>query len=90
MAQSEKSLKVRKPSAAGKAAATRIKDTHTEELVIAICGPIGSGHHSLSSILHKKLSEFGYEVEIVKLSKIIEERAGKSKKKPRYDRITDL
>lgn len=49
-----------------------IKDTHTEELVIALCGPIGSGHLEVSQKLSNILTDdFGYDVQIIKLSEFI-------------------
>ena len=68
----------------------RIRGTHTEELVIAICGPIGSGHHELTECLKERLADFNYEVEVIRLSKVIEDRAGSATKESRFDRVKAL
>jgi len=54
----------------------KIESTHTSELVIALCGPIGSPLHEVAETIKKVLlKEFDYEkCEILKLSKFIEER----------------
>lgn len=50
----------------------RIFDTHTEELIIGLCGPIGTEIHfvadQISAIMKEK---FGYACSIIKLSKFI-------------------
>lgn len=39
-----------------------IKDTHTSELVIALCGPIGSPIHDVAKAFKKCLEKsFGYD-----------------------------
>jgi deoxycytidylate deaminase len=55
----------------------KIKETHTSELVIALCGPIGSPLHAVSETLKNCLEhEFKYEnCEIIKLSDLIREHA---------------
>lgn len=54
----------------------KIESTHTSELVIALCGPIGSPLHEVAKTIKEIiLNEFGYEkCEILRLSKFIEER----------------
>ncbi len=51
-----------------------IEATHTDELVIALCGPIGSPIHSAANAIKSKLEEdFGYEPrDIITLSRLIE------------------
>lgn len=52
-----------------------LQATHTSELVIALCGPIGSPIHDVAKTIKNVLdSDFGYEkCEIVRLSDIIRE-----------------
>lgn len=56
-----------------------INSTHTRELVIALCGPIGSPMHPVAEELRKKLTQpFGYEsCDVIKLSKFIEDHQAK-------------
>lgn len=56
------------------AAATLITSTHTEELVIALCGPIGSPLHAVAQNLKEMLEgNFGYETcGIIRLSEFIQ------------------
>ena len=53
----------------------KIESTHTSELVIALCGPIGSPLHDVAATLQETLTNtFGYEkCEVLRLSRIIEE-----------------
>lgn len=64
---------------AGKTSAQRIASTHTQELVIALCGPIGSPVHSVGEAIKEMLENtFGYDAcNIVRLSKFIGEHAEK-------------
>ncbi len=70
----------------------QIESSHTAELVIALCGPIGSPIHKVAeAIKHRLESEFGYErCEIIRLSKIIEEKKGSAPASPPLQRIEDL
>jgi deoxycytidylate deaminase len=70
----------------------KIESTHTSELVIALCGPIGSPLHEVATTIKETLtSTFGYEkCEILRLSKFIEERAKPQKGKNEFDRIEGL
>jgi deoxycytidylate deaminase len=54
-------------------ASERISSTHTEEMVIALCGPIGSPLHSVAATLKRMLEDsFGYSAcNIIKLSDFI-------------------
>lgn len=56
-----------------------LRALHTPELVIAICGPIGSPLHEVSSSIKELLnSKFGYtKVEIIRLSEFITDYAKK-------------
>lgn len=69
----------------------RIKSTYTPELVIALCGPIGSPLREVSEALEKILKvKYGYEVlPPIKLSKKIEDNCGKAPKEA-FDRYKYL
>jgi deoxycytidylate deaminase len=58
----------------------RLSSTHTQELVIALCGPMGSPLNEVSEKLREILMEpFNYkDCKIVKLSKFIEDNAKNS------------
>lgn len=50
----------------------QILTTHTPELVIALCGPIGSPLHEVASALKGRLTdEYGYECHVIKPSQFI-------------------
>jgi deoxycytidylate deaminase len=70
----------------------QIKSTHTSELVIALCGPIGSPLHRVAAAFKSSLeNDFAYDPCIVmRLSKIIEQQAGAAAPAPAYERIKDL
>lgn len=57
-----------------------IKGTHTSELVIALCGPIGSPLHKVATKLQSVLTtDFGYEkCEIIRMSSFITEYSSDS------------
>ena len=70
-----------------------VKSTHTSELVIALCGPIGSPLHKVADTLRAILTtEFGYDkCEILRLSKIIEEYSkGEIIPSEQYAKVTKL
>ena len=49
-----------------------VQDTHTDELVIGLCGPIGSRLHPVADILTEVLkSTYDYDVKKIRLSEII-------------------
>lgn len=69
----------------------RIENTHTSELVIALCGPIGSPLHKVSEALKKCLiDDFNYDkCEVVRLSTFIERHAsGSISSESEYKRIS--
>jgi deoxycytidylate deaminase len=70
----------------------KIESTHTSELVIALCGPIGSPLHEVAEVIHTILDEkFDYEkCEVVRLSELIEEHAGKVPVSNAYARTNAL
>lgn len=63
----------------GQTPAEFISSTHTEEMIIALCGPIGSPVHEVARTLSTMLEDtFGYSsCRIVRLSKFIEQYSGK-------------
>ncbi|MHB8392129.1 MAG: anti-phage dCTP deaminase [Acidobacteriaceae bacterium] len=68
-----------------------VQSTHTEELVIALCGPIGSPLHTVGGLLKRVLEqEYNYQCEVIQLSRLIEEYRGKAPSEPRFDRIKGL
>lgn len=71
---------------------TEIRETHTSELVIALCGPIGSPIHEVAKTFKKCLEEdFGYErAEILTLSKLIEKLKGPAPTGGTFKRIKYL
>ena len=51
-----------------------IKKTHSEELIIGICGLIGTDIHRIARNLSEVISnQFSYECKIIKLSEFINE-----------------
>ena len=74
-------------------AAATISKTHTTELVIALCGPIGSPLHEVASAIESMLvGSFDYEkCTKIRLSALISEYAAKVEKaipaKPAFDKI---
>src|SRR5260370_42449100 len=54
-----------------------VRKTHTDELVIALCGPMGSPVHVIADKLQQVLiNQFHYDCKIIKLSKFIEDKEG--------------
>ncbi len=86
--------KVGKPAAGSMLfdAKQKIESSHTSELVIALCGPIGSPLHKVAEEIKAQLSnEFAYErCDIIRLSKIIEEYTKKAPNTPHYERTKEL
>lgn len=68
-----------------------LKSTHTHELVIALCGPIGSPLHDVSSAIKETLSnKYGYDCREIRLSHFIQdhaERTGGESAIPRAPKI---
>ena len=69
-----------------------ILSSHTGELVIALCGPIGSPLHKVASALKSRLEDdFAYEsCEIIRLSALIEKYGRKAPDQSRFGRIKAL
>lgn len=65
-----------------------IEATHTDELVIALCGPIGAPIHRAASAIKARLEEdFGYEPrDIIRLSELIEKYGRKAPPQKGYER----
>ena len=57
----------------GRNAKEKIDKTLTEEIVIAICAPIGTLKDQVIGAIINRLSDYNYEHEIVKLSSFIKE-----------------
>lgn len=69
----------------------KVQSTYTQELVIALCGPIGSPLPKVGEELKRILeNRLGYECKVIKLSKIIEQRAGTADKSSAFNRVQDL
>lgn len=74
----------------------RIDDTLTEELIIGLCGPIGTDIHNVSNKIKVLLeSEYNYTVEVIHLSKLIEKNTDEIFKKQKgaskdFVRMKDL
>ncbi|MBI5235683.1 MAG: deoxycytidylate deaminase [Deltaproteobacteria bacterium] len=68
-----------------------VKATYTDELVIALCGPIGSPLHKVGDAIKKILeTDFEYNCKVIKLSGIIEKYAGTAPDSSKYERIKYL
>lgn len=48
-----------------------IKTRQTEELIIALCGSLGSGTSTIAKIIEEVFSEYNYRVNIIKVSSLI-------------------
>jgi hypothetical protein len=70
----------------------QILSSHTSELVIALCGPIGSPLHRVSSVIKSKLeTEFNYDYCVeLRLSEFIEKYTTKAPDTSPYDRTKAL
>src|SRR5712671_1849414 len=70
----------------------QILSSHTSELVIALCGPIGSPLHNVSSVIKSKLeTEFNYTYCVeLRLSKLIEKYTSTVPSTSPYDRTKTL
>lgn len=70
----------------------KIKSTHTSELVIALCGPIGSPLHKVAATLKQCLEDdFDYDrCEVIQLSKFIEDHSGAVTESSEFNRIKKL
>lgn len=65
-----------------KSSTERVKDTHTDEIIFALCGFLGSNFTHVTSILEFIMrNEYGYDCEIIKLSDLIKKHSKQSSKK---------
>jgi deoxycytidylate deaminase len=56
----------------------RVQSTHTQELIVALCGYIGTDIHSVSDTIKTILTdEYGYECDIIRMSEFIEKNSDK-------------
>ncbi|MBS3904656.1 MAG: hypothetical protein KGZ39_04965 [Simkania sp.] len=71
-----------------------IRNRRSQELVIALCGAVGSGIKELNDKLQTELENHGYHVEHIKLSSLIIGRTGEETKNlsnfDRYKKLQDL
>lgn len=55
---------------------TKIKDTHTEEIIIGLCAPIGTNVHHVASQIGEVITEkYGYDFKIIRLSDFIKKHS---------------
>lgn len=74
-----------------------LKETHTSELVIALCGPIGSPVHEVANAIRDSITQkYAYECKVIKLSSFISQhfdKVGGDKRipnTPRHKRVEAL
>ncbi|MBN9430704.1 MAG: hypothetical protein J0H09_29785 [Burkholderiales bacterium] len=60
------------------------------ELVFGLIGPSGTDLPSVCSVIHRQLERFHYKIELIKLSKLIEQFAGLDGNEPEHERIWKL
>jgi deoxycytidylate deaminase len=70
----------------------KVESTHTDELVIALCGPIGSPLHEVAEKFRNVLTDtFQYEkCEVIRLSAFIQEKRNVDSSLKGYERIDTL
>ena len=70
----------------------RIAETQTDELVVALCGPIGSSLHEVAELFATTASDrYGYECRTIRLSTFIQAHTpGLQPNSNRFIRINDL
>ncbi len=68
-----------------------MRKLRTDELIVGLCGPIGSPLHRVAGTFKELLEQrYGYECTIVRLSEVIEEMRGAVTAVKRFDRIQKL
>lgn len=68
-----------------------IKKLETDEIVIGLCAPIGSPVHKVAEELSRLLRErYDYECTIIRLSRLIESKAGAAPNNDKYERTKFL
>lgn len=98
MAESAAVVKIKQPTTPHKntseKSATVIKNRQSQELVIALCGAIGSGVKNLNFALKNGLDQHGYHVEHIRLSSLIAECSTEAIESlngfDRYEKLQDL
>jgi len=69
----------------------KLLETHTEELIIGLCCPIGTDIHFVAEELKQVISEkFDYEVEIIRLSDFIKDKMKIEPKPNKFESISAL
>lgn len=72
MGEAVKKLEKSTSNYSNKSTSERVKETHTSELVFGICSQIGAKKNLIIDSLKKELIEYGYKIEVIKLSRFIE------------------
>ena len=88
MGEAAKKLEQKKEA---KNSLTLIKETHTEELVIALCGQLGTDIDKIQTLLIEELTnKFKYKTKVIKMSEFISRHSSEdlSSITSRFDRIT--
>ncbi len=68
-----------------------VRKLQTDEIVIGLCAPAGSPVHKVAEELQRLLVQrYGYECEIIRLSRFIEEVDGSVESTSRFERIQKL
>lgn len=67
-----------------------VKARQTEEIVLAACGYIGSGTSDVVLTLKEIFEQYGYEVELLKVSDIIREGVGIRRTEKSYASVKEL
>lgn len=78
----KKELLTTESTSSKKNTSERVKDTHTEELIIGICAQIGAKKNEVIDKLKAYLKEFDYKVEVIKLSKTISDNIFETENQP--------
>jgi hypothetical protein len=68
-----------------------VRKLQTDEIVIGLCAPAGSPVHKVAEELKRLLVQrYGYECEVIRLSRLIEEIDGSVQKESRFERVQGL
>ena len=71
--------------------AVDIRSTHTQEIVFALCGPIGSPLHDVAALLADLMrQEFAYTCKVIRLSDLIQECTTKVTAAGAFERVKQL
>ncbi len=70
---------------------TAVRKLQTDEIVIGLCAPAGSPVHKVAEDLNRLLVQrYGYECEVIRLSRLIEETDGPIQSASRFERTQGL